>query len=396
MNTEIKPKAKRRRGEKNLLKRNGWYYFRQMINGKAVAKSLETKDPAIAKSERDRLMREQKGDARIAALGALRPAPCATIAQIRAAYVEKWRIPANRVTRRVNMAAFENIVRHGLHLKDIDDIRLADITPATITAWRTDFLESYEESDHEEMATGIFSANSLWNKAKATFAHREAFAGLNLGPGLDALLKTPNLRAEMRTEFTPFTHIEGAALDAALDTLRATDPHLYLAAGMMLYCGLRPIEANHAHREWIETDPAPCPTAANGDPILGPFVSRALNITIRPYFKPKWTLRRTPIPTHFSFELVTLGGADWLCTPGLSKTMRSEYAQRRLTKWLKEFLPGRQAYDLRKQFGSCIAEQQGLWAAQVALGHQSINTTQKWYVRKVHNISPVNITYSNR
>lgn len=381
---EPKARKRRRNGEKNLLKRNGWYYFRQMINGQPVTKALGTKDPVKAKADRDKLLREAKGAARLAAVESVRPAVAATLGEIEDAYVERWHIPDNRQTRKANMNALMNLARRGLKLpstKEIRDVRLDAVTPAVIIAGRQDLVDRAEEDDEEERANAKAAANSLWRKAKAVFTHEDAFHGMHLGAGVEALRKVKHLKVILKTYFHPLNKEDGEKLLDALAKLRAENPHLYLAASLMLYCGCRNQEAGNAQREWIVKE-------KDG--------SHWLDITRRSYFKPKAGLRMVQIPPPLATELLELGGDPWLCTPGMTPSDRLDFVLRDLNDWVRSVLPERTAYDLRKQFGSCIAEAEGIWAAQTALGHASITTTQRWYARKVRSVAPVRLVFADK
>ncbi len=380
------PKAEKRRkrgSEKNLQKRNGIYYFRQDLNGKDVWRSLRTTNPAVAKAARDKILREAKGD-REARLEAMSPRKVATLGDIERAYVERWSIPDNRDTRRGNMNALLNLARRGLGLPSTQDERevsLDRVTPGVIMAGRQNLIERADEEDYEARAQAMASANSLWRKARAVFTYEDAFAGMHLGDTVPALRRVKHLKVQLKTYFAPLTTEEGDKLLGALDKLRGERPGLYLAASLMLYCGCRNMEAAYAQREWIETE-------ADG--------SRWLNITRRAYFKPKATLRLVQIPPALADELLALGGSPWLCTPDMTTTDRENLVLRDLNEWMRGVLPERTAYDLRKQFGSCIAVAEGLWAAQTALGHASITTTQRWYARKIRSVAPVRLTFADK
>lgn len=372
--------ARKRIDDRNLYKRGDTWYLRTEIDGKEIRKSLGTSDLELAARKRDAWFMRLDG-IELEKLDGGAPKAVATVGQAVDAYVDRWHQPDDH-SRSKNANDFMRILRRSKGLKEGDRavraLSMDDFTPEAVARAQQAFLAEAPAGNKEARNDKANSFNDAWRRAKGFFAHRQAFAELNMGSHFERALAVPPLSAKRDTAFQPFTAKEGEALLAGLAALKSGRQHLYLAAGLMFYCGCRNDEAGHARRSWLKR-------RADGK----------AELTIGPdeIFKPKrGRTRRVLIPTEFADDLERLGGADFFASDGMLPTVRWSLTHRVLNSWFGEILPERDVYDLRRHAGSVVAMDKdagGIWAAQVFLGHESIVTTQKYYAGLIRDLPVV-------
>ena len=367
--------ARKRIDDRNLYLRGKTYYLRREIGGVVDRRSLKTGDLELASLRRDAIYSRETGMA-VEDLTGGREKAVATVGRVIDAYVDDWHTGDKGVRRSAGQFLLALLRRaHGLaDSKAARSLDMHKVTAAAVVAAQKDYLAEARDGNPADLLRKRRAFNSAWRKAKTVFTHREAFTQLNLGDTFESALKVKCLKGEKDTRFLPFDAAEGKKLTEALTVLKQTNPHLYLLAGMMFWCGARNMEAAHARRPWL---------TRNGDGTCW--------LSIRPddTFKPKYGSRTVPVPASFAGELETLGAADFFTTDGCTKTARRDMVYRALNAWIKAILPGRDAYDMRKHAGSVVAKTQGIWAAQTFLGHKYITTTQSYYAGMIDALKPV-------
>ncbi len=162
--------------------------------------------------------------------------------------------------------------------------------------------------------------------------------------------------------------------------LQAADPGAWTVFQLMTWGGLRNIECFHARKNWLEEIP-------NG-----------YRLSMKPAddFLPKGNSRSVILPGNIVEAIFAqmVEGDDHL-VPARTMTDRDEACYRRLNLWLKGSGVGADAnkiaYRLRKYFLKKVAEQQGVFLAQAAAGHSSMQTTQTGYIGKPKMAAPIKL-----
>lgn len=344
----------------NLYLRAGTWYWRHTVNGVETRTSLRTSDRAVARKRRDALMDDAMG---IRATGR----PC-TIGDMLDRYVKEWHRPDNDATRAKNAACMVNILRRAYGGDCARHLPATAINRQAIARAQQSFLNEAPHSNPAARNKAACAFNDTWRKAKSVLTYPEAFDGLNIGLDYKEALAVRRLKAEVNPAFVPFSADEWNAWKARLETLRTEDAPAYRALALMTYCGLRNSEAAHARHSWL--------------------YSGRLYIRRDELFAPKRGERVVPVP-QFLFDELAAVNADRLCTDGMTARQRSDWSIRHLNAIVKGALTHRDAYDLRKHAGSMVAKAQGLWAAQVFLGHSSITTTQRYYTGLIDPVKPL-------
>lgn len=389
--------ARRSALDKNLLIRDGYYYFareaKDKLTGRVVRESFAlgieagTKDAVkLARAKRDAHLAASLNRALGTATNTGAKLPVPTIGEIADAYDAHGK-PDDNKTRRENKNALLNLARRafGKTTEEVRRLPSTRLTAAAVHDFQRAYLEAAPDDDHEARATMAYGADCLFLKARVCLAHPGAFRDYAL-PDLSGFLKADKLGKQKKfarsTRFTPFTPDEEKKLIAALAALKPTNPRLYLFLRCMLILGCRNQEAAEIRREWIEGRTKDC--------------TAWLAIGRRAYFKPKTQDRRVPIPPRLLVELDTLlpapakpGPLDHLVTPGLTVSTREDLMYRDSCDFVAAVLPGRTAYDLRKYAGSLMATQHGMLAARDFLGHASITTTESYYAANLEPLKPV-------
>lgn len=302
-----------------------------------------------------------------------------TFAEMRAAYLDGWVTdkPA-RASRRQNWGCLERLVRIGEGGWS-DGWRVTRLSGETVRRYQRAKLAATGE-DPEARQRAMFSANSELTQARAVLKHAAPWkaAGLEV-PDLEEFLEAPRFTGvAIASEFEPFTAAESAGLLRGLEELRKARPALWIAAALMFYGGLRNSEVRRARRGWVRRDPAAITVQVSKTakgvrsvPLPAAIVAGVLEAA-------------APLPEDVKAEGVAL-------VPAKNETERRALVERDLNEWVAAVLPGRSAYDLRRQSGSLVLDQQGEIAARDWLGHRSADTTRRWYASRIRKLEPIAI-----
>jgi len=363
--TEIMPRNK---SEGHLSKRSGVWQARKAIKGKVRVWSTKTPDRELARkrardhwqaviAEQHALVDRQASRSSVATLG-----------EVVAAYLGWAVIKPGWPTRRQNANMLRSVVATGIgrwdpaasvHVLDAEMVRRFQAARlAGITA-------------PEALERAKFSANSMLTQARAVFCSAEPWrlAGLKV-PDLVEWRKAERFRAvAIDCEFRPFSAAELAAINAGLGRLREEAPAVWLVAALMLYGGLRNSEVRRAQRDWLHE--------RDGQWWVSVRVSKSA-----------MGVRWVPLPPAIAEGVVAQAGdADLIAAS--NPTERREICERSINGWLRGVLSGRSAYDLRRQAGSWVLDEQGIEAARDFLGHKDSATTRRWYASRVRALRPI-------
>ena len=352
--------------------KRGTYYLRVQIQGKPIWKSLRTSNRAAARAAHNReLLKLQAIHHGLidAPAADLRSARIPTIGEVVEAYLETD--PHDRprpATRRKNVNMLRNVCRRAGIAKP--DATLVSVLDATVVLqFQRAFMRDARASDEAAAAKAKFSANSTLTQARSVFANPRLLDGLEL-PDLESFRKAPLIAGarEHSVEFVPMTQAQVDALEDAAPALKANQPFVYVAFRLMSRCALRDEEVLALRpATWIRELPT------------GPSIS----IRVYPDFRPKGkgSIRSIGIDPGLLAELSEIWKDGEFAIQGKDPTERYDVVYRALNRWIQSIVPGRTAYDLRKQAGSNVLMQtRALSRTSRFLGHMSIATTQRWYV----------------
>jgi integrase len=255
----------------------------------------------------------------------------------------------------------------------IHGVKLGEITPARIQAWKRDFLARAGD-DPLKQRTAKISVNSLMRRAKALFA-----------PAAIKHLQTVKLPSPLPFDGVAFESkvsqryhsaidIE-ALISAARSELAENAPELFKAFCLATFCGLRRIEVDRL--TW--------PAFRFGEGIL--------RIQATKYFSPKSEESIGDIALEP--ELVELfrgycaraTGEFVIESPNLPRLdatfeyYRCQSVFESLIRWLRSRGVATKTpfHTLRKEFGSLLNQRHGVFVASVGLRHASVAVTTMHY-----------------
>jgi len=265
----------------------------------------------------------------------------------------------------------------------VDAVKLSEITPAAVTAWKNRYLEAANEN-----ATSLQSAkttvNSLIRNAKALFSRK-------LLPFLEKELELPeplpfdqvsmekpaSLRYHSRMDATKI-------IEAGMAELRDTEPEVLKALMLACVCGLRISEIDYLLWDAFAFDQA------------------TLRVETTEYHQLKSAdsageidLDEHMVSMFREFQAKAAGDFVLECgsakkRPG-SRHYRCDSVFNRLRGWLRDqgVKSKKPVHELRKEIGSIIASEHGIFEASRYLRHSDIRITAAIYVGKKKRITPM-------
>lgn len=387
----VETRKPRKKELKNLMKREGIWYFQKRVNGKKEYNgrktpfSLETRDLVVAKAKRDAIMKAASGQEIDRVLGKQNRG-AATVGEIFTAYRVAPTVEANPTTRENNIKDFTRFIRvvRGVDC-NVEAFSSADLTKQLVKSWQTKRLAAIALEHKNDLAAAEAakrSLNSLLTHVQSLFSVEamDDYGSFYLPPNVQEFAQALPVKA--RKQEAPVQLHDGfvESLLADVMTLRAQDPAAWTVFQLMTWGGLRNKECLHACRAWLEP------------------VALGYRVTMKPTdsFMPKGGSRAVILPAATVDGILEQlpAGYDYL-VPARNFSDRHAACYRRLNKWLKARGvtedANKIAYRLRKYFLAKIDEQQGLMMAQVAGGHASAQTTQDHYVGKPTMKAPVKL-----
>lgn len=266
----------------------------------------------------------------------------------------------------------------------VDAVKLAAVTPAKVQAWKLAFV-ARGAGNHQAEPTGKVSVNSLMRQAKSLFSDKRGVLTMIreelqlpsplLFDGV-GFYESQSMRYQSKID-------AGELLTAARDELAQTQPEAFKALVLALCCGLRRNEIDKL--TWRQVD----------------FSKGVLRIETIRYFSAKSedSLAEVDLDT----EIVALmrgwkakGVGEFVIHSENKPRTGKSYAHYRtgrvmqaLADWLRAHGVDERKYlhTLRKEFGSLVAQEHGIYAASRALRHADIQVTAKHYLDKKQRIS---------
>jgi integrase len=281
-------------------------------------------------------------------------------------------------------------------LAEVDAVSLASLTPDQIEAWKLRYVSSRAAGDEVKARSARNSANSLLRMGKGLFSKR-------LLPHIKARVSLPEVLPFDGVELFPRQSMRyvstmdlNAVLTAARDDLAPQDSEAFKAFILCLLVGLRRNEADKLR--WSSVD----------------FDAGLVRVEAQSDFAPKneTSLDEVPIEDHVCALLRGLRAreakAEYVLAadtpkrqfkaprPALQAPAKLSWARyraqdtfTRLADWLRSH--GVKArtplHTLRKEAGSLICEQHGLFAASRFLRHADVAITAQHYAAKKQRVT---------
>jgi integrase len=263
----------------------------------------------------------------------------------------------------------------GFHewLEAVHAVRLATITPDKIREWKKRFIDSAGKNELKRRSRTV-SCNSMLRQARSLFSRRNVLDKLQIQ--LPAPLPFDGVSVEKRTD----TKFYGCGVDPrellrdAVVELGTDRPELYKAFLLALAIGLRRREADLL--EWNSFD----------------FAAGTIRIQPTKWYQLKTNESAAVLPLEPEIALVFRG---WraratsefvLESPRLPKSVSYQWYRCQeifddLLAWLRsKGVQGQKPFhNLRKLFGSAVAELHGIHVASASLRHADISTTTQFY-----------------
>lgn len=381
----------RKRELKNLMKRDGVWYFEKRVNGKKEFNgrrtpfTLNTRDLVLAKAKRDAIIKAASG-AEIDRILGKEHRGAATVGDIFTAYLVGPTIKAKKATREENITDFKRFVRtvRGSEVV-VENLSTTELTKQFVKTWQAKKLAAAQLEHAEDLAAleaAYRGMNSMLTHVQSIFSEQavDDYETLHLPPNVEDFATAGPVPARKQGKPVQLKDEQVQQLLAAAVSLQAEDPGVWAMLQLMTWGGLRNKECAHAEKAWLDKE------------ALG------YRLTMKPTktFLPKGNERSVILPAAIAEAILAQvpAGDDHL-VPATSKSDRIQECERRLNAWLKAQGvtgdAGKIAYRLRKFFLNKIKEQQGLMMAQSAAGHSSSRTTVDHYVGQAVMSAPVKL-----
>jgi len=260
-------------------------------------------------------------------------------------------------------------------LAAVDGVPLAKITPDAVEAWKLAFVGSRAGRDEVKARASRNTANTILRSAKSLFSKR-------LMRFISQRITLPSPLPFDGVEFFPRQSMRytstmdvQALLTAARDELSAKDSEAFKAVALCLFAGLRRNEADKLR--WSSID----------------FERGVIRVEAQADFAPKaeTSLAEVPIDAEVCAVLrgyrAAMPTAEYVLTgrdanPSAGwRTYRADETFERLTAWLRTHGVNSRTplHTLRKEAGSLICQQAGLFAASRFLRHADVAITAQHY-----------------
>lgn len=373
--------VRRKREMRNLIKRGRIWYFKKMIHGKQAYISLETEDLDLAKAKRDQKLKQASRDELHQIKGPR--SGCATVGEILAAY-EKVNTVADRIedwTVQNNLSTFKNFLRwaHGADGKRNDSLDVASLkadvlTDELVAKFKTNYLTKAGDDRvaREERRRG---AASVLRQMRSVFSRRAMllYKGLTL-PKLENFLLATRFDTEQRVHL-PISNEMLTAMDKEMETLRDSNPDLWLVHALHKFAGLRNEEIEQVRIEWFSR---------------APWGQVFLSVVTRPYYEPKGSQGHVPLTMGVAQLLAKFVSgrepADHLVMPKANKTDRQNLIYHGHAEWIRQFLPAdkyvKAGYELRRWGAQVMETRYGRDAAEAFLRHAPKTVAERHYFER--------------
>lgn len=342
------------------------YYVRFQFQGREVFKSLKTSNLASAKKAAktvfDRIHDEQFIHPRTSG-----KVDSVTLGKIEEIYLADGNGKIR--SRRQNINALYKIIASEKTHEECQALFLEEVNESSVRVHIAAATKAKRPGN---------STNSEIRQARAVFS-KKAVKNIYTPKkiSLPASL-TGFMNADMASEqavstgYVPLDRSILVQLDKAMIKLKKTDLDTWKVVTLMRRCALRNSEILAAKGKWIiETEDGP-----------------ALAILNRPEddFTTKNGRECEILIDKKLASTLRCEAEEFLIGQGKHKTDRYDIIYRTASAFVRKYTQGRKKslYELRKEAGSRVATEEGLFAAQALLRHSSQKTTERFYARSLN------------
>jgi integrase len=280
---------------------------------------------------------------------------------------------------------------HQQEWEKVGAMRLSVLDGAAVRKFQAAWLESAGTDELKKGAAAV-SCNCYVRNARSLFGRkamqRNIYKGLVMPPTLNDFMKAvPLTEPDHDVYIPPEQEIVDKLWTESLK-LRTEDPLVWVAFWCAAMVGFRRKETCFARYRWIRGDVVKLQTETD----FIPKGKRARDIPTVPVF------RQELLKVAAAQGWDTSPGAYVLAInpkPGVKRPYHWTY--RRLGLWMRKHGWTRRetSHEFRKLFATQLCEKHGEYAAQMALGHQELETTTRYAARpKLRAIDPSNNVYN--
>ena len=268
-------------------------------------------------------------------------------------------------------------------IEKVETVRLADVTPEKVQKWKLGFLRR-AGNDPANQRRARTSVNSLLRQAKSLFSKKAMrFLTLKLPDPLpfESVDFEPRQSMRYHSSIDPWALI--AAAQKELENGDGDKPEQYKIFLLSLCAGLRRNEIDKL--EWSAFDFPKHVVRIETTEFLQPKTEESTGeIEIDSQVSAIFERFRARATGHFVVESDRMPIMDATYT-----TYRCDKAFDGLLRWLKEkgITAQKPLHELRKEFGSAIANEHGIFAASRALRHTDIGITTRHYADKKRRVT---------
>lgn len=273
-------------------------------------------------------------------------------------------------TARDNVSTLKRLVVVALGIDDADDVSLDRVDGALGELFLAK-CQGKAKVNRGAVLRVNAGANSRLRQAQSVFAkrHRRIFDGCQLG-GVDSFCAVKPLKVGSH-RYVPLEDGVLRKLDEAAERVRGSE--LWVVNRLIRLCGLRDSEVVAAKTDWL--------TEHNGRLFL--------EIVARPgEFIPKGHEGRVMVPSVLEpvfrerKAAAEEAGEPAFLVRAENPTARHNLVYREHSKWVREFLPGRQKtnHELRKHAGSLVAQKFNSWEAAARFLREDLETAKSHYL----------------
>lgn len=373
---------KRNRAMRNLMNRNGTWYFKKMLNGRVNPVSLGTTDLALAKAKRDQMERAA-ADGELEKIKGVR-SKSATLKEVFDQYTNYGGL--TRKTIEGNKCALMTVLREGVgKVRPVEEISLDELTRNLARDYQRNVRAKYEAAAAGEKARRMArdradrTTKSTLRQAKSLFCKQRGLVELYKDQGL-MIPETVAEFCEYKAQGTMATKLYFPVSDEILratftkiEELRGKDQEVYDLFWLALGTGCRRGEAvDMTTADLVDLNGALWVGAGLGKdgkqiqiPVINWPVHEASKVV------PVMVVREAIARAKAAGREQLFSGKQW---------ERVEILARRLNEWLGAigWQDEKKMHALRAFIGSKIYSQKPL-IAQRYLRHKSIATTEKFY-----------------
>lgn len=312
-----------------------------------------------------------------------------TLAALEKAYLCAPTVRASAAVRKRNWSDLVRIVKlvHGAAI-EVETADVGVVTRELAKEYQRRRLAQVEiEAKGNKLASesGKRAMNSTLAHAQSVFSRAalEDYHELRLPASVRDFADALPVAARRQEEPQPLTATLVADLLAKVEGLKAESPAAWVVFELMLWGGLRNVDALHARRSWLVREDA----------------GYRLSMVPTEDYTPKGRSGSVVLPHNVVEEILALPQAsaarivelptegkrdDPYLVPAATKTLRHNACYRTLNDWLKKHgvdeEASKTAYRLRKYFLRKVADQQGRLMAQLAGRHADQSTTDDHYI----------------